>query len=136
MTLAEFIAFYPQFTDFTPSIVPETYVVQANDRFSEFGEDTEEARRLYVAHKLTLYAQTALPAGSAASLADLASAGEKRQQISSKKVGEVSVTYSSSSSSSSSSDTASSTLADLSETTYGLQLLSLIRLHRMPMYVP
>ena len=136
MTLAEFTAFYPQFIGFTPSIAPETYVAQANDRFSEFGEDTEEARRLYVAHKLTLYAQTALPAGSSVSLSDLASAGEKRQQVSSKKVGEVSVTYSTSSSSSSASVTASSTLADLSETTYGLQLLSLIRLHRMPMYVP
>ena len=135
MTLAEFIAFYPQFTDFTPSIVPETYVVQANDRFSEFGEDTEEARRLYVAHKLTLYAQTALPTGNAASLADLASAGEKRQQVSSKKVGDVSVSYSTTASSSFSAS-ASSPLADLSETTYGLQLLSLIRLHRMPMYVP
>lgn len=134
MTLAEFIAFYPQFTDFTPSIVPETYVVQANDRFSEFGEDTEEARRLYVAHKLTLYAQTALPTGNAASLADLASAGEKREKVSSKKVGDIAISYSTSSSSSSA--TVSSTLADLSETTYGLQLLSLIRLHRMPMYVP
>ena len=115
MTLAEFIAFYPQFTGFTPSVVPETYVAQANDRFSDFGEDTEEARRLYIAHKLTLYAQTALPAGSAASLSDLASAGEKRQQVSSKKVGEVSVSYSTTASSSSA--TASSTLADLSETT-------------------
>ena len=134
MTLAEFTVFYPQFIGFTPSVVPETYVAQANDRYTEFGEDTEEARRLYVAHKLTLYAQTALPAGSAVSLADLASAGEKRQQVSSKKVGEVSISYSSTSSSTSS--FSSSTLADLSETTYGLQLLSLIRLHRMPMYVP
>ena len=134
MTFADFTAFYQQFSGFTPSVVSETYVAQANDRFSEFGEDTEEARRLYVAHKLTLYAQTALPAGSEASLADLASAGEKRQQVSSKKVGDVSVSYSTTASSSSVS--ASSTLADLSETTYGLQLLSLIRLHRMPMYVP
>ena len=134
MTLADFTVFYPQFTGFTPSVVPETYVAQANERFSEFGEDTEEARRLYIAHKLTLYAQTALPAGSAASLADLASAGEKRQQVSSNKVGEVSVSYAITSSSSSA--TVSSTLADLSETTYGLMLLSLIRLHRMPMYVP
>ena len=134
MTFADFTAFYPQFTDFTPSVVPETYVAQANDRFSEFGEDTEEARRLYVAHKLTLYAQTALPAGSAVSLADLASAGEKREKVSSKKVGDIAISYSTSSSSSSA--TVSSTLADLSETTYGLQLLSLIRLHRMPMYVP
>ena len=133
MTLADFTAFYPQFTGFTPTIVLETYVAQANDRFSDFGEDTEEARRLYVAHKLTLYAQTALPAGSATSLADLASAGEKRQQVSSKKVGEVSVSYSTTLSSSSAS--ASSTLADLSETTYGLQLLSLIRLHQMPVFI-
>ena len=134
MTLEEFTAFYPQFTGFAPAIVPETYVAQANARFYDFGEDTEEARRLYVAHKLTLYAQTALPAGSAASMAEIASAGEKRQEVSSKKVGDVAVSYASGSSSSSAS--ASSTLADLSETTYGLQLLALIRRHIMPVYIP
>ena len=134
MTLEEFTAFYPQFAGFAPAIVPETYVAQANERFSDFGEDTEEARRLYVAHKLTLYAQTALPTGSSASMAEIASAGEKRMQVASKKVGEVAVSYASGSSSSSSSS--SSTLADLTETTYGLQLLALIRRHVMPVYVP
>ena len=41
MTLEEFTAFYPQFAGFAPAIVPETYVAQANERFSDFGEDTE-----------------------------------------------------------------------------------------------
>jgi len=138
MTLETFEAFYPQFANFSPAIVAATFIDQANARFSSFEEDAEEARRLYVAHKLTLYAQTAPPAGSippgeAPGLDVLAASGEKRERVASKKVGEVAVSYSSSSSSSSAS---SSSLADLPETTYGLQLLSLIRLHAMPVYVP
>jgi len=138
MTIETFEAFYPQFASFSPAIVAATFIDQANARFSSFKEDAEEARRLYVAHKLTLYAQTAPPAGSiplgeAPGLDVLAASGEKRERVASKKVGEVAVSYSSSSSSSSAS---SSSLADLPETTYGLQLLSLIRLHAMPVYVP
>ena len=138
MTLETFEAFYPQFANFSPAIVVATFIDQANARFSSFEEDAEEARRLYVAHKLTLYAQTAPPAGSilpgeAPGLDVLAASGEKRERVASKKVGEVAVSYSSSSSSSSAS---SSSMADLPETTYGLQLLSLIRLHAMPVYVP
>ena len=67
-------------------------------------------------------------------MAEIGSAGEKRMQVASKKIGEVAVSYSSGSSYSSAA--ASSTLADLSETTYGLQLLALIRQHIMPVYVP
>ena len=167
MTIETFEAFYPQFASFSPAIVATTFIDQANARFSSFKEDAEEARRLYVAHKLTLYAQTAPPAGSiptaassesggntlsgdsggaadsvpggsllpgtAPSLEILAASGEKRERVASKKVGEVAVSYSSSSSSSSAS---SSSMADLPETTYGLQLLSLVRLHAMPVYVP
>ena len=58
MTLAEFTAFYPQFAGFTPAVVLEEYIRQANSRFSAFSaEDAEEARRLYTAHKLTMYAR-------------------------------------------------------------------------------
>ena len=99
MTQQDFISFYPQFTGFTPAVVLSEYVAQANSRFSDFSEeDTEEARRLYVAHKLTLY-----------------------------------VSYTTGSYLSSS---ASSSLADLPETAYGLQLLTLIRQYGRPRYVP
>ena len=135
MTQAEFTAFYPQFAGFTPAIVLSTYLRQANDRFSSFSEeDAEEARRLYVAHKLTLYARIALPDGVTPSKSAIAAAGQSQQRIASKKVGEVSVTYATGASSSSVS--VSSDLADLTETDFGLQLLSLIRLYSRSVYVP
>ena len=112
-----------------------TYIAQANARFSSFTEeDAEEARRLFVAHKLTLYARTALPDGTAPSKSAIAAAGQAQQKIASKKVGEVSVTYATGASSSSVS--ASSDLADLTETSFGLQFLSLLRLYSMTRYVP
>ena len=52
----------------------------------------------------------------------------------SKKVGEVAVTYSSGASSSAVS--VSTDLADLTETDFGMQLLSLIRLYSRSVYVP
>ena len=57
-----------------------------------------------------------------------------RQRIASKKAGEVAVTYSSGTSSSSVS--VNTDLADLTETDFGLQLLSLLRLYARPVYVP
>ena len=54
------------------------------------------------------------------------------QEISSKKVGDVSVTYSSSSSA----GAVSTGLADLKETVFGLQLLSLLRLYGITRYIP
>ncbi len=133
MTLADFTAFYPQFAGFTPAIVLTEYLRQANTRFSEFmEEDAEEARRLYVAHKLTMYAGNALPEGAEASKAVLASAGQRAQRIASKKVGEVAVTYASGTSSS----YVSADMADLTETGFGLQLLGLIRLYGRSVYVP
>jgi hypothetical protein len=134
MTLAEFTAFYPQFAGFTPAVVMTTYIRQANARFSSFTEeDAEEARRLYTAHRLTMYARVALPDGVTPSKSAIAAAGQS-QKIASKKVGEVSVTYSSGTSSSSVS--AGTDLADLTETSFGLQLLSLIKLYSRSMYVP
>ena len=117
MTLAEFTAFYPQFAGFTPVVVLSEYARQANSRFSSFTEeDAEEARRLYVAHKLTLYARMALPDGATPTQAQLAAAGQV-QRVASKKVGEVSVTYATGASSSVS---VSTDLADLTETDFGL----------------
>ena len=134
MTQAEFTAFYPQFQGFTPSVVMTTYIAQANARFSSFlPEDAEEARRLYIAHRLTLYARVALPEGTTPSKAAIAAAGQSQQKIASKKVGEVSVTYSSGTSSTAS---VSTDLSDLSETSFGLQLLSLLNLYSMTRYIP
>ena len=133
MTQVEFTAFYPQFAGFTPAIVLSTYIAQANARFVTFQpDDAEEARRLYTAHRLTLYARMALPEGTPPSTASIATAGQAYQRIAGKKVGEVSVTYAAGASSSS----ASSDLADLTETSFGLQLLSLLRLYSMTRYVP
>lgn len=135
MTQAEFTAFYPQFAGFTPVVVMTEYIRQANKRFSAFSaEDAEEARRLYTAHKLTMYARVALPDGVTPTKAQIAAAGQAQQKIASKKVGEVSVTYSSGTSSSSVS--ARTDLADLTETDFGMQLLSLIKIYARPVYVP
>lgn len=140
MTQQDFIAFYPQFSGSAPAVVLREYIAQANGRFSDFTEsDAEEARRLYVAHKLTLYAFTVPPADSAGSSPDaaaIASAGKaiaSRQQVSSKKVGEVSVSYTTGSLLTT---TVSSSLADLTETAYGLQLLTLLRQYVRSVYIP
>ena len=89
MTQADFTSFYPQFTGFTPAVVLTTYIAQANARFSSFSpEDAEEARRLYTAHRLTLYARVALPENTTPSKAAIAAAGQSQQKIASKKVGD------------------------------------------------
>ena len=136
MTAADFLSFYPQFSEVIPPAVLDSYVGAANLRFTDFDDDAEEARRLYVAHKLTLYAKT-MPASSsgssaASSYASLASAGDG-SKITSKKVDGVSVTYASGTSSSSGS---SSKLSDLEETIFGLQLLTLLRIHACTRYIP
>ena len=133
MTADEFLAFYPQFGQLFPEIVLNTYLAQANTRFSDFGEDAEEARRLYTAHKLILYAMT-MPSsleagGGVSSFSALASSGEGRR-VTSRKVDDVAVTYSSGASVSAS----STTLADLAQTAYGQQLLTLLRIHSYPRY--
>ena len=135
MTMEHFVAFYPQFAGFEPAIVAQEYLKQANSRFGDFGADTNEARRLYMAHRLTLYAFTCLPAGSEPSYAIIAAAGkaQSNQQIASKKVGDVQVNYGNSTSSNMTANAASS-LADLAETEYGVQLLTLIRQHGFTRY--
>ena len=135
MTESEFKSYYPQFAGFTPAFVLSSCIAQANARFSSFAaEDAEEARRLYAAHKLTLYARTALPDEIVATKEQIAMAGQPPQRITGKKAGEVSVTYAAGASSASSA--ASTVLADLPETTFGQQLLSLIRLYSRSVYIP
>ena len=135
MTQGEFIEFYPQFAGFTPAVVMSAYIAQANERFTAFTpSDAEEARRLYTAHRLTLYARVALPEGVTPTKAQIAAAGQAQPKIAGKKVGEVSVTYSSGTSSSSVS--VSTGLKDLAETDFGLQLLGLIKLYSRSVYVP
>ena len=75
-----------------------------------------------------------VPEGAEPSLLLLSSAGRNRSSrpVASRKVGEVQVTYASSDSLSS----ASTALADLTETGFGLQLLTLIRQHASPLYIP
>ena len=133
VTREDFIAFYPIFEEFQPAIVMDEYLRQANARVEDFGEDADEARRLYAAHRLVMYARVALPEGQSSSMRVIAAAGEKQQRIASKKVGEVAVTYAASSSNGSASSTA---FADLTETDYGLQLLGLIRMYSYGRYVP
>ena len=134
MTVSDFLEFYPQFDGVFPAVVLNAYVDFANRRFDDFGEDAEEARRLYVAHKLTLYARTFPPIredqGGVSSFSALASSGGS-EKIVGKRVDDVAVTYASGASSS-----AASRLADLTETAYGLQLLSLLRMHSGTRYVP
>ena len=134
MTPSAFLAFYPQFSSFSQGVVLPEYLRQANARFSDFGEDTDEARRLYVAHKLTLYAASSPPEGVTPSMAQIAAEGRgSMQEIASKKVGDVSVSYATASAASGS---VSTDLADLTKTVYGLQLLSLLQLYSYARYIP
>ena len=129
----DFLAFYPQFSSFSRGVVLSEYLRQANARFGNFGADAEEARRLFVAHKLTLYAASTPPDGVTPTPAVIATAGRgAMQEIASKKVGDVSVSYNNSSSAAS----VSTGLSDLKETVYGLQLLSLLRLYGFARYIP
>ena len=125
MTSESFLAFYPQFGAI-PQIVIDEYVDQSNLRFDDFHESAEEARRLYIAHKLTLYAQTFVPAQSGgvptvAGMAMLSGAGVSAQALS-KSVGGVSVSKSE-----------GSALASISgygewkQTEFGLQLINLAK---------
>lgn len=134
LTPESFLAFYPQFSSFSQGVVLPEYLRQANARFGDFGEDAEEARRLYAAHKLTLYSAGTPAEGVTPTPAVIAASGRGvLQEVASRKVGEVSVSYNTSSSVSASVSTG---LNDLKETVYGLQLLSLIRVYGFARYIP
>jgi hypothetical protein len=132
MTQSAFLAFYPQFQIYAQGVVLTEYIQQANARFSDFDEDAEEARRLFVAHKLTLYAESSLPEGVTPTRERIAAAGRGlRQEVASKKVGEVSVSYTETSALKS----VNTGLQDLTETTYGMQLISLLRIYGFGKYI-
>jgi len=124
MTSETFLAFYPQFGA-VPTIVLNEYVDQSNLRFDDFYESAEEARRLYIAHKLTLYAQSFTPeqsgSPSIAGMSMLAGAGVSAQALS-KSVGGVSVSKSEGSAISSISG-----YGEWKQTVYGLQLINLAK---------
>lgn len=125
MTADAFIVFYPQFTVF-PQIVLDEYTAQANLRFSECLDAAEEARRLYVAHKLTLYAQTYAETDTnvspAVAMKKIAGAGVAAQALS-KSVGGVSVSKSEGSALGSISG-----YGELKQTEFGLQLIQLLKI--------
>ena len=125
MTSEDFVAFYPQFGAI-PDVVRDEYVSQSNLRFDDFLDSAEEARRLYVAHKLTLYAQTYVPdqggAATPRSMAALAGAGVSAQALS-KSVGGVSVSKSEGSALSSISG-----FGEWKQTEFGLQLIGLAKI--------
>ncbi len=129
----DFLTFYPQFTIFAQGVVLSEYIRQANARFSDFEDDAEEARRLFVAHRLTMYAMSCAAAGPEATMEMIAAAGKGSQnRIASKKVGEVTVSYSNSSAVSG----GGFGLQDLNETVYGLQLISLLKIYGFGRYIP
>ncbi len=133
MTAEEFLAFYPQFAGAFPEIVLSSYIDSANARFSDLGDMSEEARRLYTAHKLTMYAKTvpsgAGETGASVGMAALASAGDGTRIVS-KKVENVAVTYASSAGGSS-----SASLEEMEETIYGKQLLFFLKVYARPRYL-
>ena len=125
LTVDAFLAFYPQFSKISVYVLEE-YVKQANDRFDDWEEAIPEARRLYVAHKLTLYAQTYLDAQGAeagpAMMSKIAGSGVAAQALS-KSVGGVSVSKSEGAAVNSVTG-----FAEWKQTAFGLQLISLAKI--------
>lgn len=123
MTTEVFLAFYPQFTSI-PGLVIDEYVAQSNLRFEDALDAAEECRRLYTAHKLTLWAQTAIPEalnGTHPSLSRISGAGVAAQALS-KSVGGVSVSKSEGSAVSSISG-----FGELKQTAFGMQLIGILK---------
>ena len=125
MTVESFLSFYPQFS-IIPTPVIDEYVEQANRRFNDFEDEAEHARRLYIGHKLTLYAQTFAENNSlapmAVTMAKLAGSGVAAQALS-KSVGGVSISKSEGS--------AVSSISGYGEwklTAFGLQLIGLAKI--------
>ena len=135
MTAADFLAFYPQFAP-VPTVVLNTYVDESNARFADCLDAAEKARRLYIAHNCTLYAQSyadvpaeGVPIGAA--MAKLASSGIAAQTLS-KSVGGVSVSNSEGSGVSSIAG-----FGELKQTSFGVQLINLLRIaHASGKYIP
>lgn len=123
MTTEFFLAFYPQFAGVNEFVLGE-FIDQSNLRFEDCLDAAEEARRLYVAHKLTLWAQTYLESanGEPPSVSRLASSGLAAQALS-KSVGGVSISRSEGSGVNSISG-----YGELKQTEFGLQLIQLLKI--------
>ena len=124
MTAQIFLAFYPQFAG-VPEIVRDEYVDQSNLRFKDCLDAAEEARRLWIAHKLTLWAQTVVPVaaeGETPSMRQLAYGGVAAQALS-KSVGGVSISKSEGSGIGSISG-----YGELKQTAFGVQLIQLLKI--------
>lgn len=123
MTTEYFLGFYPQFAGVTEFVLEE-FVNDANLRFADCLDAAEKARRLYVAHELTLWAQTYLPTedGQMPSMRALASSGVAAQSLS-KSVGGVSVSRSEGSGVNSISG-----YGELKQTAFGVQLIELLKI--------
>ena len=131
MTEASFLSWYPQFESFSPAFVLRETVSRANGMFAGMEpEDAEEARRLYTAHRLTLYT-LAQPESGAGPQAAAAAGKTALQRVASRKVGEVSVTYAENASAGQ-----AGCFVDLAETVWGIQLLGLMRLYSGTRYIP
>lgn len=121
MTAEYFLAFYPQFAGIDDFVLNE-FVNQSNLRFADAYDAAEEARRLYIAHKLTLWAQSAVDAGNGMpSVKQLAFSGLAAQSLS-KSVGGVSVSKTEGSAVNSING-----YGELKQTIYGLQLIGLLK---------
>lgn len=132
MTESSFLAFYPQFSCFAQGIVLPEFLRQANARFQDFGEDAEEARRLYMAHRLILYASAMPPENQEFTMESIVqSAKAALQEIASEKIGDVSITYSGTKTQS-----METGFKDLETTVYGIQLLSLLKQYGFSKYFP
>ena len=132
MTESSFLAFYPQFSRFAQGIVLPEFLRQANARFQDFGEDAEEARRLYMAHRLILYASAMPPENQQSTMESIVqSAKAALQEIASEKIGDVSITYSGTKTQS-----METGFKDLETTVYGIQLLSLLKQYGFSKYFP
>lgn len=133
MTRVEFLAFYPHFRAM-PDVVLDAYVGDANRRFSDMLDAAEDARRLYTAHKLTLYAKSVPSSsgsgGAPATVEQIAAAGSS-MQATSKSVGGVSVSLSEGSGVG-----AIRGFGEWKTTVYGVQLIALVRASLGMVYVP
>lgn len=104
----------------------DEYVEQSNLRFDHCLDAAEEARRLYIAHKLTLYAQTYAPAQTGEAtpqgMSKIAGVGVAAQALS-KSVGGVSVSKSEGNALASIGG-----YGELKQTEFGLQLINLLKI--------
>ena len=123
MTTEYFLGFYPQFAGVNEFVLEE-FVNDANLRFADCLDAAEKARRLYIAHELTLWAQTYLPTedGQMPSMRALASSGVAALSLS-KSVGGVSVSKSEGSGVNSISG-----YGELKQTAFGVQLIELLKI--------